>query len=88
MVTQGRPSKRTRSRVRFKYRPAARGGYSVSEDADIALAVHFAELDYFEFDWGWVGLGIAQHMLARGRGVHVVGLDRQVVIVAEDKSHG
>jgi hypothetical protein len=60
---------------------------SIGLDADITLAMNFAELDDFAFDRGRIRYGIAQHMLAGSGGVDTVGLDREVVIVAENEGH-
>jgi len=73
--------------VQREARGALESGTSLGDDANVAVAMDFAELDHFEFDRGRTGFRIAQHILARGSGVHAVGLDRQVVIVAENKRH-
>jgi hypothetical protein len=60
---------------------------SISENAEIAVAVFFAELDYFLLDRRWICLGLAEDQPPRGRRIDAVRFHRKAMVIAHDKGH-
>jgi hypothetical protein len=60
---------------------------SISENAEIAVAVFFAEFDYFLLDRRWICLGLAEDQPPRGRRIDAVRFHRKVMVIAHDKGH-
>src|SRR5580658_3367199 len=60
---------------------------SSGENPDVALAMQFAERDYFLLGRARIGLGVGEHQLFRRHGVDSVRLDVEIVIVTNDKRH-
>jgi len=60
---------------------------SISENAEITVAMLLAKLDYFLFDRGWICFGLREHQAPRRRRVNTVGFNRKVMVVAHDEGH-
>jgi hypothetical protein len=60
---------------------------SISENAEIAVAMFFAELDYFLLNRRWICLGLAEDQPPRGRCIDAVRFHRKVVVITHDKGH-